>query len=98
MELSVLLEDRTREDDPVLERLEEFTGLSYPELRVRHLREMAETFGAHLRSDRVRHATRAQMDASGRSFEEVVADFTRLEAHYRRELAIAEDELRRGTA
>ncbi len=86
IDLSNFVEDEERPDDPLLDRLEALTGLSFREYRRMAFEETIEDFERRLRPENVRREAAVEMLVTGRSLDEVTKGWKKLIAHYRAEL------------
>ncbi len=85
-DISWLVEETERPDDPVLDRLEALTGLSFREYKRIAFEEFVADFEARLRPENVEREARLEMQVTGRSLEGVARGWRRLVEHYKAEI------------
>ena len=87
IEISHFVESDERPNDFVLDRLEALTGLSFPQCKRIAFEELVEDFEHRLKAENVEREAQAEMQATGRSLEEVVKRWRGLIAHHESEIS-----------
>ena len=86
IEISYFVEADERPNDLVLDRLEALTGLSFRQYKRIAFEELVEDFERRLTVENVEHEAQVEMQATGRSLEEVIKRWRGLIAHYESEI------------
>jgi hypothetical protein len=92
IEISHFVEADQRPDDFVLDRLEVFTGLSFPQYKRIAFEEFVEDFERRLLPENVGREAKCEMQLTGRSLEEVLKGWRDLVAQYKAEIDLLDAE------
>jgi hypothetical protein len=93
IEISHFIEDDERPDDALLDRLEEISGLTFPEYQKLGFEELVDDFEARLRPENVEAEVAQQRRFTHQTRDEVVEHWRACVREYRERIRALEDRL-----
>ena len=86
IDIDSLIEEDSRPDDPLLDKLESMTGLSFNEYKKIGFMQFIETYESFLKPENIEREAKEAMRVTGKSFEEFVAHWKEVVSYYSYEI------------
>lgn len=85
-ELDVLIEANERPDEPLLDRIEEITGLTYREYKIIGYEQILETYESLKKPETFFKDSKEIFEVTGKSPKDIMDHYRNVVSHYRNEL------------